>query len=95
MLTILGSFLGFLGSVVPEFFRNFQDKRDKSHELQILRLQMEQQKQGHIERLEAININADITESQNIYKTFYSGNAPTDKFNAIVRPVIALGFIAR
>ncbi len=94
MLTLLGSFLGFIGSIVPEFFRNFQDRRDKSHELEILKLQMQQQMQGASERLEAINTQAGIVESANIYKTFYSGNASTDKLNAIVRPVIALGFFA-
>jgi hypothetical protein len=55
-------------------------------------LQLEQQKQGALERLEAIDLKANIVESQNIYKTFYSGNSSTDKLNALVRPLIALGF---
>jgi Holin of 3TMs, for gene-transfer release len=92
MFTLLGSFLGFLGSIVPEFFKITQDKRDKFHELEILKLQLEQQRQGASERLEVINTQANIAESQNIYKTFYSGNQSTDKLNSIVRPVIALGF---
>ena len=92
MLTLLGSILGFIGSIVPEFFKITQDKRDKSHELEILKLQLEQQKQGASERLEVINTQAEIAETQNIYKTFYSGNQSTDKLNSLVRPVIALGF---
>lgn len=94
MLTLLGSFLGFIGSLVPEVFRLTQDRRDKSHELEILKLQMQQQQQGHTERLREINVQADIAESESLYKTFYSGNVSTDKFNSIVRPVIALGFFA-
>ena len=92
MLTLLGSLLGFFGSVVPEFFRLHQDKQDKKHELQILNFQLEQQKNINSEHLIAINTQADIAESASIYKTFYSGNASTDKLNAIVRPIIALGF---
>ncbi len=92
MLTLLGSFLGFIGSIIPEFFRNFQDRRDKIHELEILRLQMEQQRLGHFEKMEAINLNATARESEGLYKTFYSGNQSTDKLNSVVRPVIALGF---
>ncbi len=92
MLTLLGSFLGFLGSLVPEFFRNFQDRRDKSHELEILKMQMQLQQQGVSERLDEINARADIAQANNIYKTFYSGHKDADRLNAIVRPVIALGF---
>lgn len=92
MLTLLGSLLGFLGSIMPEFFKNFQDKRDKIHELEMLKLQLEQQKAGISERLEALQIQSSASERQEIYKTFYSGNASTDKLNSIVRPTIALGF---
>ncbi len=92
MLTLLGSFLGFLGSVVPEFFRQFQDKRDKSHELDIFKLQLEQQKMGYTQQLAELNAKADINEMQGLYKTFYSGNSKADFLNGIVRPVIALGF---
>lgn len=92
MLTLLGSLLGFIGSIVPEFFKNYQDKRDKSHELEILKLQLEQQKAGISERLEAVQIQSSANERQEMYKTFYSGNPSTDKLNAMVRPTIALGF---
>ncbi len=94
MLTLFGSLIGFLGSIVPEFFKITQDRRDKSHELEILKLQMEQQKQGASERLEAINAQANISQTEALYKTFYSGNRSTDKYNAIVRPTIALGFFS-
>ena len=36
MLTLLGSFLGLLGSFVPEFLKHFRDQSDKKHELEIL-----------------------------------------------------------
>ncbi len=33
MLTLLGSLIGFLGSLIPDFLRIFKDSKDKIHEL--------------------------------------------------------------
>ena len=52
MLTLLGSLLGFLGSAFPQILKLFQEAHDRRHELAILNLQMEQQRQGHQQRLE-------------------------------------------
>jgi hypothetical protein len=92
MLTLLGSLIGFLGSIIPEFFKIYQDKQDKSHELQILQMQLEQQKLGVSERLEEVSIKSNSEEYQQLYKSFYSGNSKSDFINSLVRPVIALGF---
>lgn len=67
MLTLLGSLLGFLGSAFPEFLKLFRDSQDRKHELAILDRQMEQQRLGHTQRLEEIQIAADVAESQSLY----------------------------
>lgn len=41
MIAFLSALLGFGSSILPEFFKGFQDKRDKEHELAMLRVQAE------------------------------------------------------
>lgn len=88
MITIISAVLGFLGSLLPDAMKMFQDHQDKKHELIILEMQMKQQAQGHSERLEEIQANADIAESKALYKTFYTGITWVDALNGTVRPVI-------
>lgn len=73
MITLLGSLLGFLSAAFPDFLKLFRDAQDRKHELKILELQMQQQAQGHVNRLEEIQVNADIAESQALYKTYNTG----------------------
>ncbi len=92
MVTLLGSLIGFLGSVFPDLLALFRDHQDKKHELKILDMQLEQQRQGHSQRLEEIHVQADIAESKVLYKTFHSGIAWVDALNGTVRPVLAYAF---
>lgn len=92
MITLLGSLLGFISATFPSILKLFQDRSDKKHELAVLQLQMQQQAQGHQERLEEININADIAESLALYKTYSTGIEWVDALNGTVRPVIAYCF---
>ncbi len=96
MMTLFGSLLGFLGAAFPDFLKLFRDAQDKKHEIKILEMQMEQQKQGHTQRLEEItvqgNMQADIAESQALYKTYTTGITWVDALNGTVRPVIAYAF---
>lgn len=41
MVALLSAMLGFLGSAFPDFIKLFRDGRDRAHELALLRLQME------------------------------------------------------
>ena len=91
-MEILGAGIGFAGSVIPTIFKHFQDKADRNHELEIMKLQIKAQKNSAIQRLEEINVNADIKESYGLYKTFYSGIKWIDAFNGTVRPVLAYAF---
>ncbi len=92
MITLLGSLLGFISSTFPSLLKLWQDKSDKQHEITLLKMQMDQQAQGHTERLEEINAQADITESQALYNTYTTGIGWVDALNGTVRPVIAYAF---
>jgi hypothetical protein len=92
MITLLGSLLGFLGAAFPDFLKLFKEKADRKHELAILQLQLEQQKQGHSNRLEEIYVEADIAESKALYKTYNTGIRWVDALNGTVRPVVAYCF---
>lgn len=92
MITLLGSLLGFITSTFPSLLKLWQDSSDKKHELAVLQLQMQAQSQGHTERLEEINAQADISESEALYKTYTTGVDWVDALNGTVRPVIAYSF---
>ncbi|MGB1539349.1 MAG: hypothetical protein ACPG80_00155 [Rickettsiales bacterium] len=92
MITLLGSLLGFLGAAFPEILKIYRDKADKAHELSILDRQMELQREGHLQRLEAISMEADIAETKAIYRTYNTKIRWVDALNGTVRPVLAYAF---
>lgn len=92
MITLLGALLGFAGSAFPDLLKLLKDHQDRKHELRILELQLEQQKQGHAQRLEEINVQADVAESRALYRTWQSGVEWVDALNGTVRPVLAYAF---
>jgi len=92
MLTLLSSLLGLFSSALPDLLKYFQDKQDKAHELDVMKLQMEMQAAGASQRLDEINANADIAETTALYKTYTTGVHWVDALNGTVRPVIAYSF---
>lgn len=92
MITALASLFGFLSSMLPEVVGFYKDRADREHELKILALQMEQQKQGQEARLEDIRTQGDIAQSRAIYRTWQTGVRWVDALNGTVRPVIAYCF---
>lgn len=92
MITLIGALLGFISSAFPDLLKIWRDAADRKHELAILQMQMEQQRQGHTNRLEEINVQADIAESRALYKTYHTGIKWVDALNGTVRPVIAYSF---
>ena len=93
MLTLLGSLLGFVTSAFPDLLRLVSDSQDRKHELAILDRQLEQQKLGHQQRLEEIEVQADIAESQALYRHDKPAGVPwVDALRASVRPVITYAF---
>ena len=93
MLTLLGSLLGFVTSAFPDMLGLFRDWQDRKHELAILDRQMEQMTLGHQQRLEEIEVQADIAESKALYRHDKPvGVAWVDSLRASVRPVITYAF---
>tara|TARA_Y100000356_G_C11233750_1_gene276492 strand:- start:174 stop:614 length:441 start_codon:yes stop_codon:yes gene_type:complete len=94
MLTLLGSVLGFGTSFLPKVMDYFQDRSDKKHELLVLELQMKAQSQGHSERLEEINAEADIKEMQSLHRhDRLTGVKFIDGLRGSVRPVVTYVFL--
>ena len=94
MLTLLGSLLGFLGSAFPQILKLFQEAHDRRHELAILNLQMEQQRQGHQQRLEEIQSDGEIKQSLALYQhdSQPAGYKWVEALRASVRPVLTYAF---
>lgn len=92
MITLFSTLIGLISAAFPDMLKMWRDHQDRQHELVLLRMQMEQQAAGHANRLEEVGIQADIAESQAIYRTFKSGIDWVDALNGTVRPVIAYAF---
>ena len=92
MITALASLFGFLSSLLPELVAVYKDRADREHELKILSLQLEQQREGHTARLEEIRAQGEVLTNRALYKTWYSGVPWVDALSGTVRPVIAYAF---
>lgn len=99
MLTIIGTLLGLLGSLLPEILKFYTSKEDHRHEIDMAKLQMEAQKQAGEIKLEEINATADIEESKAIYASAeqkITGIRWIDGLVALysssVRPTLTYGF---
>ena len=95
MLTLLGSLLGFATSAIPDIMSLFRERADRKHELAVLDRQMEQMRLGHTQRLEEIEVQADIAESKALYKhdaALGGSSRWVDGLRASVRPLITYAF---
>ena len=69
MLSLLGSLLGFGTSFLPSVMSFFQDRADKSHELKVMEMQLEQQIQIGNQKLDMVHVEADIRETEALLKS--------------------------
>lgn len=92
MITLLGALLGFLGALVPECMKIWRDTADKRHELAILERQMEMQRSGIQERMEAIGLWAEVEERRVLQEGYFTQIPWVDALNGTVRPVLAYAF---
>jgi len=93
MFSIVGTVIGFLGSIVPNLLKLWQDKKDKEHELKLLEMQIERERLGHTQRMEEINVEADIAETKALYKTLRPvGVKWVDALIGTVRPIVTYSF---
>lgn len=68
MLAILSTILGFAGPFLPELLKGWRASREMEHQLSVMRLQAEIAERQHQWKVEEINVNADIVESEAIRK---------------------------
>ncbi len=94
MITLLGSLIGFFSAAFPDVLKLFRERADSKHELMVLQLQLQQQAQGHTERLAEIRTQADSAEIAALYKTYRTDIRWVDALNGTVRPVLAYAFFA-
>ncbi len=92
MIAILGSLLGFFSSSIPSIFKYFQDKSDKSHELQLMQLQMQYAGMQIQQQLQAVELQAQVAQDEGLYKTYNTGISWVDALNGTVRPVLSYAF---
>jgi hypothetical protein len=100
MLTLLGTIFGLLGSLLPEILKFWNNKEDHKHEIEMGKLQMEAAKlQGQI-KLEELGAQADIAETEAIYKASEQKitgvrwiDGIVSLYNSSVRPTITYGFM--
>ena len=92
MITVMSALMGFISAAFPDMLKLIRDHQDRKHELRILELQLQQQAQGHSQRLEEIHAQADIAEVSAIYQTYQANIEWVDALNGTVRPVLAYAF---
>lgn len=68
MLSLIGSVLGFGTSFLPKILSFFEDKRDQAHELRLMEKQLEQKIKLGEQKLQFINVDADIRETEALQK---------------------------
>lgn len=68
MLTAISAVIGFLGSIVPQIMKFWQQREDRKHELAMYDKQVEAQKILGSQKLEATGIEADIRETEAILR---------------------------
>lgn len=94
MLALFGSLAGFISSFIPEIFNFFKDAKDKKHEIEIIKLQIEAMKYTKSSRLNEIYLKADIEQAKHLYSSYTShvGVKWVDSMSALVRPLITYSF---
>jgi hypothetical protein len=92
MLSLVGSILGFGTSFLPKVLGYFEEKRDQKHELQMMDKQLEQQLQIGKQKMQMMNIDADIRETETLHKEHATITSKSSQWcvnlSASVRPII-------
>lgn len=94
MLTLLGSLLGFGSSFLPKIMGYFENKQNHVQEMERMRLSAELAQNQHRMDLIRINAEADIAQSQALYKhdtSFKAASPWVDNIRALVRPMLTFG----
>ena len=92
MLSLIGSLLGFGTSFLPKVLSFFEEKRDQAHELKLRDKQLEPQIKLGEQKLQFINVDADIRETEALQKNqaqiTMKSSTWVVNLSATVRPVM-------
>lgn len=92
MLSLVGSLLGFGTSFLPKILGFFEAKRDQAHELSMMDKQLAQRLELGAQKMQMMNIDADIRETETLHKEHATITAKGSQWvinlSASVRPVI-------
>ena len=96
MITIIGSLIGCGTSRLPRAIDMFQDWQDRKQELEIMDRQIKMAEMRHTQKLEQLNVQADIAESKAIYKhaSKMKNDGWVGSLRASVRPILTYLFFA-
>lgn len=108
MIALLSALLGFISSATPDLLKLFRDAKDRAHEITLLKLQMEHDRQKaqstvaesaaerHV-RLQAITLETERAEELALnsrVKEMLTGISWVDALAASVRPMLTYSFFA-
>lgn len=93
MLVLLSAIFGFIGSAIAPFFKYIQDKQDKLHELEVMKLQLQSQTQMASMQFQEIQNNAANVQLQTLYASMKPTGTIWDSINNSIRPVITYTFM--
>lgn len=88
MWAVLAAVVGFFQAMAPEFLKFQQDKRDKTHELAVMKLQMEMQEKGINSHLDEVRITSQQLESKALQESYRAELKYSGKYSAGVRPTV-------
>ncbi len=106
MIALLSALLGFISSAVPDVMKMVRDGKDRAHEITLLKLQMEydreklaaasqEAREVRQQQLAAINLQADMAEQASLnarVKDSLTGIHWVDALAGSVRPVLTYAF---
>ena len=106
MIALLSALVGFISSAAPEFFKLFREGKDRSHEVTLLKMQMEHDRQKQasaqaaqgeesLRHLQAIELQRDAAEMMALnarVKESLVGVRWVDALSGTVRPVLTYVF---
>tara|TARA_R100001594_G_C4021003_1_gene259143 strand:- start:12 stop:449 length:438 start_codon:yes stop_codon:yes gene_type:complete len=92
MLSLIGSVLGFGTSMIPKVMSYFETKRDQKFELEMMDKQLQNQLQLGEQKMQMLNIDADIRETESLHKEHASITRKASQFwinvSSSVRPTM-------
>ena len=91
MLSLVGSLLGFGTSIIPKVMGYFETKRDQKFELEMMDKQLQNQLELGNQKLQMMNVDADIRETEVLHKEHASITRKASQFwinvSSSVRPL--------